>query len=160
MAQYLYNVLFPFGTKCKWYRQIFSENLSSLWGLNGRGSSLSSLSELFALPGKACLPCLTPESDKVLVDLANSCRDAWLCLMRVWEILCTILHRIQSCMQYCTGFNLVQYCAGFNLVQYCTGFNLVQYCFVLILKFFQEVFLSSPKDNIYTKMERFELTYL
>ena len=64
-----------------------TENLSSLWGLIERGSPLSSLLELKALPGRACLPCLTPESDKVLVNLANSCRGAGLCLMWVWEYL-------------------------------------------------------------------------
>ena len=97
--------------KCNNSRQIFSENFSSLWGLNGRGSSLSFLSELYALPGKACLPCLIPESDKVLVNLANSCRGAWLCLMRVWgnlvqdSILCTML--VQYCIQDSILYKLV-----------------------------------------------------
>ena len=40
-----------------------------------RGSTLSSLSELYALPGRVCLSCLTPESDKDLLNLAYSCRD-------------------------------------------------------------------------------------
>ena len=44
---------------------------------------LSSPSELFALPGRAGLFHLTPESDKVLVNLAHSCRGAFLCQMRV-----------------------------------------------------------------------------
>ena len=41
--------------KCSNFRRIFSENLSSLWGLNGRGSPLSSLSELLLyLAGPVC----------------------------------------------------------------------------------------------------------
>ena len=38
-----------------------------------------------AQPGRACLPCFTPEFDKVLVSLAHVCLGASLCQIRVWS---------------------------------------------------------------------------
>ena len=138
MSYEIFHELFMFllVQKRNYCEPIFSENFSSLWGLNGRGSPLSSLSELYALPGRACLSCLTPESDKVLVNLAYSCRGACLCLMRVWDVV--------KCYISCNLHEIFLYISQLWL-----------HCMPVILKFFQKVTLFYPIKLIKLELSNF-----